>query len=118
MYPLTRMRRCRRTEGLRQLSQETTIRREDLILPLFVVSGRDREEIVPSMPGVKRMSVDLLRKRAANLKAQAVLIFAVPDAEDKDEKGPGALLEDGIVPSAVRMRIFSISAIERRSDSG
>ncbi len=102
MYPLTRMRRYRRSEGLRKMVQETAIRREDFILPIFVVPGKQREETIPSMPGVIRTSIDLLARRAANLRSCAVLLFGVPDAGEKDENGSAALLEDGIVPAAIR----------------
>ena len=102
MYPLTRMRRNRRSEGRRRLSQETIVRKEDLILPLFVVPGKGREEPVPSMPGISRVSVDVLKKRASNINVGAVLIFGVPDSSDKDSAGSTAVKADGIVPSAVR----------------
>ena len=102
MFPGTRMRRLRRSEGARRLAAETTLTRDDLILPLFVVSGVGREEPVSSMPGVARLSVDLLSDRARTVKSPAVLLFGVPDAEAKDAVGSSATREDGLVPSAVR----------------
>ena len=102
MYPLTRMRRCRRGEGLRRLVQETSLSRDDLILPVFVAAGTGRKEMVASMPGVWRMSADLLAEWVGGLRTGTVLLFGVPDADDKDESGSAALREDGIVPSALR----------------
>jgi len=102
MYPKIRMRRSRRTETLRQLAAETTLDRQDVILPLFIVSGTNRTEPVESMPGVVRESVDVLTRRAAGLKSSAVLLFGVPDDPEKDDTGASALRDDGIVPQAVR----------------
>lgn len=102
MYPKTRMRRLRRTEGMRRLAAETRLSRDDLIYPLFAVPGGGRREGIPSMPGVERMSVDLLRERAAGLKSGAILLFGVPDADAKDDTGSSAVREDGLVPAAVR----------------
>lgn len=101
MYPNTRMRRYRRSEGLRRLSQEIRISRDDLILPLFVVPGSAREEPVSAMPGVSRVSADLVRKRAADLPVQAVLVFGVPDPAGKDAQGSASVAADGAVPTAV-----------------
>jgi len=97
-----RMRRGRRTDSLRGLSEETALRPQQLILPLFVIPGRNRQELIGGMPGVVRMSVDLLAARAAELKTPAVLLFGVPDASEKDEKGSAACASDGIVPTAVK----------------
>jgi len=102
MFPDTRMRRCRRTEGLRALSRESVIEPEHLILPLFVVAGSGRQEPVASMPGVSRVSVDVLRRQANEFRVCAVLLFGVPEESDKDECGSAALREDGIVPQALR----------------
>ena len=57
-FPVNRMRRLRRSETLRRMTRETVLRREDLILPLFVVEGSGVREPVASMPGVLRFSVD------------------------------------------------------------
>ena len=56
-YPRTRLRRLRRTETLRRMVRETSLSRDDLILPLFVVEGSGIREPVGSMPGVQRFSV-------------------------------------------------------------
>jgi porphobilinogen synthase len=96
------MRRLRRSEGLRRLAQETRVRPDNLILPAFVLPGKGREEPVRSMPGVSRLSVDLLVERTEGLRVGALLLFGVPDSEDKNETGSAALRDDGTVPSAVR----------------
>ena len=101
MYPRTRMRRLRRTEGLRKLAAETLPAASKLILPLFVVPGRGRRELVESMPGVERVSVDLLKRRAKGLKSGAVLLFGVPDVRDKDEVATTATRDGGLVPAAI-----------------
>ena len=101
-FPTVRPRRLRRP-GLRELIRETRIAPEDLILPLFVVPGEDRREAVTSMPGVERLSVDLVTREAAAARedgVRAVLLFGVP--ESKDERGTRAWAEDGVVQRAVR----------------
>jgi porphobilinogen synthase len=102
MHPETRPRRNRRTAGLRALAAETTLPPGKLILPVFVVPGSQREEPIPSMPGVSRFSADLLARRLARAHVSAVLFFGVPGKESKDETGSAALREDGLVPDAVR----------------
>lgn len=102
MFPQTRLRRGRRTEGLRRLAAEVRLAGDDLILPLFVVGGTAREEPVAALPGVARLSVDRLVERARDLRVGAVLVFGVPERAQKDADGSAAWAEDGIVPSAVR----------------
>jgi len=96
------MRRQRRTDGLRRLARETRIHPDDLILPLFVVAGKGREEPIASMPGVSRQSVDVLRKRVATLAVPAVLLFGVPEECEKDADGTAALRVDALAAQAVR----------------
>jgi porphobilinogen synthase len=102
MFPTTRPRRGRRTEGLRRLALEVDLRPDDLVLPLFVVPGKRREQPIEAMPGVSRLSVDLLKRLAERLRSRAVLLFGVPDDEQKDETGSAALAPDGLVPAAIR----------------
>ena len=102
-FPITRMRRLRRTEALRRMRRETVLTRDDLVLPLFVVEGSGVREPVSSMPGVSRFSVDqvaLEAKEVADLGIPAVILFGIP--ADKDPRGSGADAEDGIVQRAVR----------------
>jgi len=103
-FPRTRMRRLRRTEGLRRLARETRLSREDLVLPLFAVEGRGVREPVASMPGVLRFSVDQLAdeaKAVADLGIPAVILFGVPASDAKDGRGSGADAPDGIAQRAV-----------------
>ncbi|MFH1615249.1 MAG: porphobilinogen synthase [Planctomycetota bacterium] len=102
MFPKTRLRRNRLTEGRRRLSCQTTLTADDFILPLFIVEGDGRKEPIESMPGVYRTSVDLLEKEIEDLKIPAVLLFAVPETHKKDDKGRAALDSAGTVPSAIQ----------------
>ncbi|MGH0035210.1 MAG: porphobilinogen synthase [Myxococcota bacterium] len=101
-FPITRMRRLRRTETLRRMVRETRLSRDDLVLPLFVVEGHGVREPVASMPGVQRFSVDQVvdeAKRVADVGVPAVILFGVP--EDKDARGSGADDREGVVQRAV-----------------
>ncbi len=101
-YPITRMRRLRGSERLRQMLRETRLSRDELILPLFVVEGSGVREPVVSMPGVFRYSVDKVAeevKRVRDAGIHAVILFGIPDA--KDARGSGADAADGIVQRAV-----------------
>ena len=101
-FPRTRLRRLRRNETLRRMVRETSLSRDDLVLPLFVVEGRGVCEPVATMPGVSRFSVDSVvteAKRVAAAGVPAVIFFGVPDA--KDARGSGADAADGIVQRAV-----------------
>jgi porphobilinogen synthase len=83
--------------------QETRLRREDLIYPMFVTPGKGVQQEVPSMPGVFRLSVEKLvdeAKAAADLGVPAVLLFGLP--QKKDETGSEAASPKGAVQQAVR----------------
>jgi porphobilinogen synthase len=102
-FPATRMRRLRRTGVLRGLTRETELTAAHLVQPLFVTSGTDVREDVPSMPGVQRLSITELVAEAAEIRAagvQSVLLFGIP--ADKDEAGTGAYDDEGIVQMAIR----------------
>ena len=64
-YPRVRMRRNRRDDWSRRLMRENTLTADDLIWPVFVIEGSGKREAVSSMPGVERLSVDLLTEAAA-----------------------------------------------------
>jgi porphobilinogen synthase len=101
-FPTTRMRRLRRTETLRRMVRETSLRRDDLVLPLFIVEGSGVREAVSSMPGVYRYSVDTLvdaAKRVRDAGVPAVILFGIPT--EKDATGTGADAADGVVQRAV-----------------
>lgn len=102
-FPVTRMRRLRKSAALRDLVRETELSPADLIYPLFVVPGSGIRNEVKSMPGVYQLSVDQLTREAddlASLGIPGVLLFGLPEA--KDESGSGAFDENGIVQQAAR----------------
>jgi porphobilinogen synthase len=111
-FPVTRMRRLRRNETLREMVRENRLAREDLILPLFVVEGSGVREAVASMPGVYRHSVDqvvLEAKRVADLGVPGVILFGIPG--EKDARGSGADAADGIVQRASRAIADSLPSL-------
>jgi porphobilinogen synthase len=102
-FPAVRPRRLRRTAALRRLMRETRLAPSQLVLPLFVRSGRGVRQPVGSMPGVAQTSVDeLLRdaEAAAEAGVGGVLLFGIPDR--KDEVGSGAWDPRGPVQEAIR----------------
>lgn len=104
-YPATRMRRQRRDEFSRRLMREYVLTVDDLILPVFVLDGEGRREAIPSMPGVERLSIDLLLEEAAELVAlgiPAVALFPVTPTERKSLDGAEAYNPDGIAQRATR----------------
>lgn len=107
--PTDRLRRLRRTEGLRALVRETRLAPEDLIYPLFVRPGQNVQEPIPSMPGQFRFTVDRLDaeiEEVVRLGIRAVLLFGL--AARKDPEAREAYEEDGVVPQAIR-RIKAIA---------
>ena len=103
-FPSTRLRRSRRTAGLRRLVAETGLDSGDLIYPVFVLEGEKRAEAVPSMPGVERKSIDgLLRElgEAVELGIPAVALFPVIDTDKKSLDGAECANPDGLVQTAV-----------------
>ncbi len=101
-FPTVRMRRMRGSDALRRLVRETRLSRDDLVLPLFAVTGSGVREPIASMPGVFRFSVDQIAEEAkvvADLGIPAVILFGIPDA--KDARGSGADAANGIVQRAV-----------------
>ncbi|ENA32773.1 MULTISPECIES: porphobilinogen synthase [Pseudomonas] len=104
-FPFTRMRRQRRDDFSRRLMREHTLTVDDLILPMFVLDGENRRESVPSMPGVERLSIDLLLEETAELVAlgiPAVALFPVTPPEKKSLDGAEAYNPDGIAQRATR----------------
>ncbi len=102
-FPVTRLRRLRRTPLLRDLVRETRVSAADLVLPLFVAEGIDVAEPVEAMPGVSRHPLARIADEAgeaAALGIPAVLLFGIP--LEKDEEGSGAWDGQGIVQEATR----------------
>ena len=104
-WPATRLRRMRRDDFSRRLMRENTLTVDDLIYPVFVLEGNNQTETVASMPGVERMSVDLLVKEAeelARLGVPAMALFPVTPADVKTLDGKEAWNPDGLAQRAVR----------------
>ncbi len=104
MFPETRLRRLRRSKPLRDMLQETRLSVQDLIYPLFLQDGAGRRDPVASMPGVYRLSPDVLVEEvdaACRLGIQAVLLFGIP--ETKDEAASSAYDDQEVVQKSVRL---------------
>jgi len=104
-YPRTRMRRTRRSAGLRAMVAETGLSPADLIYPVFVLEDGKASEPVNSMPGISRHSIDALIKEVRHgmaLGVPAVAIFPVIDASGKTENGEECANPDGLVQKTVR----------------
>lgn len=102
-FPTVRMRRLRMTETLRSMVRETSLSKDDLIYPLFVVPGEKLKREVPSMPNVYQMSIDEIVRECVEVKAlgiPAVILFGIP--EHKDEVGSEAYSEHGVIQRAIR----------------
>jgi len=100
-----RPRRLRRDEFTRNLVRENTLTPQDLIYPVFVVDGKQRREIVSSMPGVERLSLDLLLPVAEECVKWGIPVMALFPVIDPALKTPGgheAMNPDGLVPRVVR----------------
>jgi porphobilinogen synthase len=102
-FPVTRLRRLRRTEQLRNLVRETRLTPDAFVYPMFVCPGEGIRKEVRSMPGVFNLSVDQAVKEAQEVRSlgvPAVILFGLP--EQKDEVATGAWASDGIVQQAAR----------------
>jgi len=103
-FPGRRMRRMRHDEFSRRLMREHALTAADLIYPVFVLEGHNRREAVASMPGVERLSLDLLlpvAEECAKLGIPALALFPVIDAGKKSLGAEEAFDPDGLVPHAV-----------------
>ena len=104
-FPHTRMRRMRANSFTRNLMRENTLTVNDLILPLFVMEGKDTREAIPSMPGVERITLDILKKEAkliAKLGIPAIAIFPVTPAKAKSLTADEAWNPDGLAQRAIK----------------
>jgi porphobilinogen synthase len=102
-FPVTRLRRLRRTDALRSLARETRLELDRFVMPLFACPGEGVGNPVDGLAGIAQRSVDELVREAAELQSlgvPAVLLFGIP--EEKDEEGSGAWDDDGIVQRALR----------------
>ena len=104
-YLPRRMRRLRRTEGLRAMVAENQLSAADLIYPVFVLPGSNQRQAVPSMPGVERLSIDLLveaAKEAYELGIRSLALFPVTPMEKKTLCAGEAFNADAIAQTAIR----------------
>ncbi|NQU06159.1 MAG: porphobilinogen synthase [Calditrichaeota bacterium] len=102
-FPIERPRRLRRNEAIRRLVREHHLRVDDLVQPLFVVSGGNVRNEISSMPGQYHLSVDQVveeSKRIFDLSVPAIILFGIP--ESKDPQGSGAYDDGGVIQKAVR----------------
>jgi porphobilinogen synthase len=103
-FPAARMRRMRRDDFSRRLMREHTLTANDLIYPVFVLDGQNKREAVASMPGVERLSLDLLlpvAEECVQLGIPALALFPVIDAGLKSPGAEEALNPEGLVPRTV-----------------
>lgn len=104
-FPYRRMRRMRRHAFSRQLMAEHTLTAADLIYPVFVLPGAGQREAVPSMPGVERLSIDLLVELAKEVHALGIpvlALFPVTPQAAKSELAEEAWNPEGLVPQAIK----------------
>lgn len=104
-YPITRMRRMRKDEFSRRLMRENTLTTNDLILPMFVIEGHNTRQAVSSMPGVERLSIDLLVAEAKEISALGIpmiALFPVTPDDVKSLEAQEAYNPEGLAQRAVR----------------
>ena len=107
-FPKSRLRRMRRCEFSRRLMRESFLSVDDLVYPMFVRDGRNAREAVESMPGIERLSLDLLLREAqeiAELGLPAVALFPVTSVDKKTDDAREAYNPDGLIQrSAQRLK--------------
>ena len=104
-FPGVRMRRMRRDDFSRRLMRESRLSADDLIYPMFVLEGKNQREVVPSMPGIERVSIDQLLREGEELLelgVPAVALFPVTPAEVKSDEAREAYNSEGLAQRAVR----------------
>lgn len=101
-----RMRRNRVSQAIRQMVAETKLLKTDLVMPYFIIEGENRTETIVSMPGISRLSLDLLLKSAEKIHksgVQAVALFPVVSTALRSEMAEEALNPDGLLQRAIRL---------------
>lgn len=104
-YPTTRLRRMRSSDFSRRMMRENCLTVDDLIYPIFVVEGQNERQTIHSMPGIERLSVDLLAQEARQLEQlgiPAVALFPVTPQSAKSELAEQAYSPDGLAQRAVK----------------
>lgn len=107
MIPM-RPRRLRRTSAMRRLVREVAVRPSQLVLPVFVA---EQEGDISSMPGVRRHTVDGIRRVAEDVVRAGlggIMLFGVPDPADKDDEGTQAWAEDGILQRGIAAAVDAV----------
>ena len=105
-FPARRMRRMRKHDFSRRLMAENQISVNDLIYPMFILMGKNRRETVESMPGIERLSIDLMLQEAeylAKLGVPAIALFPVVSQDFKSTGAEEAYNPEGLVQRAVRL---------------
>jgi porphobilinogen synthase len=105
-YPNLRLRRNRKTEWSRRLTQENTLSSNDLVLPIFLIDGKNKKKSIESMPGVFRYSIDRLPQiidKALFKKIPMIALFPYTNTRLKNLLGTEALNEDNLVCKAIRL---------------
>ena len=104
-YPNLRLRRNRKADWTRRLVEESSLSSNDLILPIFLIDGKNRIQSIKTMPGVFRYSIDKLSKivdKAIFLKIPMVALFPYSNSKVKNKYGSEALNEDNLVCKAIK----------------
>jgi porphobilinogen synthase len=104
-FPQTRMRRMRYNDFSRRLMRENSLSVDDLIYPMFVTEGSNQRQTISSMPGVERLSLDLLLEEAHQLDKlgiPAIALFPVTSTDKKSEQATEAHNPDGLIQRSVR----------------
>ena len=99
-FPVTRLRRLRRTAPLRDLVRETRLDLDQFVMPLFVAPATERNEVLPPLGRFDVNDVVREVEELVRLGVKAVILFGIP--EEKDDEGSGAWADDGIVQQALR----------------
>ncbi|MFZ4762494.1 MAG: porphobilinogen synthase [Alphaproteobacteria bacterium] len=104
-FPHTRLRRTRQSAWIREMVAETTLHPSNLVLPIFLIEGEGKNEAIPSLPGVERMSIDIAIKqliKAHQLGIGLVAIFPVVPSAKKNPEGSEALNPNNLVCRALK----------------
>ena len=105
-FPATRLRRIRKHDHIREMVTEHELLAKHLIYPVFVLPGQNQTQDIHSMPGVQRLSADLLLKKAEqllNLGVSKLALFPVTPQEDKSLAAEAAWHPDGLVQNTIRL---------------
>ncbi len=113
-FPSSRMRRMRFHDFSRRLMRENKLSTDDLIYPMFVIDGENKREKISSMPGIERLSIDLLLEEASVIKQlgiPAIALFPVTSADKKTDDAREAYNPDGLAQRCVRALKKSIPTL-------